>query len=551
MRSPRIIAVGVVLLLVPMAHGGEGKVHGSVQYEKIPFLDAKTGTLGLQLKKPVLTPVAGAKVELVLPNGAVLGSTYTDRAGAYAIAWSVAKETKAFVRVLASSKHVSVVNNKGILHGYTTKDALTLQNGDRKQDLTATDEGDHAGPFNILEAIRRADEFLEKVQPGILAKIPACTVMWTRGDNRAISHFSARNNQAFIMGDRETDSDEFDDFIIVHEYGHFVSANFAFNDSDGGNHGRGQKLDPRLAWGEGFANFFACAVLDDPYYVDTGKVAGKQGALLFMDLDENVPLGDNPGYWSEHTVGSVLWDVMDDGRQRPNRRRHKDDLQLGVGFKEVWQIVTGPLNERRHISIIDFCDVLVERNPKLGPKVAQMLKSRKIEYFPGKFPSVANPFHRPMEFGKEYSGAVDSRATPYFNLDSSHFYLLKLEQKSRVKIHLKITKSTTPASADIDLYLHDKRGPVGRSVATNGVGGTETIEKVLDPGVYYVQVKSYFNTKHSGSYTLKATVLGKNQNGVPRREDRRAHADQFFSWANARHHPATHPRYWHHSGNHW
>lgn len=518
MCSSRIVAVGIVLLLVPMAHAGAGKVHGTVQYEKIPYLDAKTGTLGLQLKNPILTPVAGAKVELVLPNGAVLGSTFTDRAGTYSIPWSVAEETKVFVRVMALSKHVKVVNNKETVHGYTAKDPLTLLNEDRQQDLTATDAEDHAGPFNILEAIRRADDFLEKTQPGILAKIPACTVMWTRGDNRAISHFSARNNQAFIMGDRETDSDEFDDFIIVHEYGHFVSANFAFNDSDGGNHGRGQKLDPRLAWGEGFANFFACAVLDDPYYIDTGKVKGKQGALLFMDLDENVPAGDNPGYWSEHTVGSVLWDVMDDGRQRAGRQRHMNDLHLGVGFKEVWQIVTGPLNDRRHISIIDFCDVLVERNPKLGPKVAQLLKFRNIDYFPGKFPSVANPFHRPMEFGKEYAGTVNSVSTPFFNLDSSHFYLFKLEQKSKVKIHMKITESTTPDRADVDLYLHDKRGPVGWSNATNGVGGTETIEKILGPGVYYVQVKSYFNKKHSGSYTLKATVPGKNQDGVRRGE---------------------------------
>ena len=69
-------------------------------------------------------------------------------------------------------------------------------------------------------------------------------------------------------------------------------------------------LDPRVAWSEGWANFFSCAVRNDAAFRDS---LGPNGTtVLKYDLEDNVPPGDNPGFWSEASVDTLLWDLYDD-----------------------------------------------------------------------------------------------------------------------------------------------------------------------------------------------------------------------------------------------
>ena len=170
-----------------------------------------------------ITPVDGARVDLVdAATNDVMGQAFTDSVGAYSIPWKVAKETDVFVRVMAVSKHVVVANKGGRIHSVRVKESFPVFKGDKNADLVARDKEDTAGAFNILDAIRRADEFLEK-QAGIdTKKLEKITVSWTPGYNGRpgdITSFSAKGNDktAFIYGDRSVDSDEFDDFVLIHE----------------------------------------------------------------------------------------------------------------------------------------------------------------------------------------------------------------------------------------------------------------------------------------------------------------------------------------------
>ena len=48
---------------------------------------------------------------------------------------------------------------------------------------------------------------------------------------------------------------------------------------------------------------------NDPVYRDS---LGLDGAtVLEHDLEVNSPAGDQPGYWSEFSVHSILWDLFD------------------------------------------------------------------------------------------------------------------------------------------------------------------------------------------------------------------------------------------------
>src|SRR5690606_4113615 len=53
------------------------------------------------------------------------------------------------------------------------------------------------------------------------------------------------------------DTDEFDQHVIAHEFGHYVEDWFARSDSIGGSHGYPDKLDLRVSFGEGWGNAFA------------------------------------------------------------------------------------------------------------------------------------------------------------------------------------------------------------------------------------------------------------------------------------------------------
>src|SRR4029077_19806398 len=98
-----------------------------------------------------------------------------------------------------------------------------------------------------------------------------------------------------------------DDFIILHEYGHYLAFHFSRDDSPGGDHSGNQRLDPRLAFSEGWASYFACAVLDDPRSLDTGTdIPGTGGVRVQYDVSKTRKLGDRPGPWSDFTVSSTL-----------------------------------------------------------------------------------------------------------------------------------------------------------------------------------------------------------------------------------------------------
>ena len=94
--------------------------------------------------------------------------------------------------------------------------------------------------------------------------------------------FSGSGNQHIaLLADLTEDTDEFDQHVIAHEFGHYIEFNFSRADNIGGAHGLGDKLDPRVAFGEGFGYAFAAIVLNDPVARDSfvdGTDAGLRAA---------------------------------------------------------------------------------------------------------------------------------------------------------------------------------------------------------------------------------------------------------------------------------
>jgi len=80
------------------------------------------------------------------------------------------------------------------------------------------------------------------------------------------THFDGDGN-LYILGDADSDTDEYDDHVIIHEWGHYFEQSFSRADSIGGPHGSGDRLDIRVAFGEGWGNAFSAIATDNPIYL--------------------------------------------------------------------------------------------------------------------------------------------------------------------------------------------------------------------------------------------------------------------------------------------
>lgn len=79
------------------------------------------------------------------------------------------------------------------------------------------------------------------------------------------SYYKYETNSFFITGGQLGDislanTDHFDDFASIHEMGHFIEEQCGRFDTPGGFHSIIIRVDSRLAWHEGWANYFAAVV---------------------------------------------------------------------------------------------------------------------------------------------------------------------------------------------------------------------------------------------------------------------------------------------------
>ena len=123
-----------------------------------------------------------------------------------------------------------------------------------------------SAPFAILDTVYQGIQTVIGVAP--TTNFPALIVDW--GSQANGTFFSSGNPQHIaLLSDLATDTDEFDQHVIAHEFGHYIENNFSRADNIGGAHGLGDKLDPRVAFGEGFGYAFAAIVLNDPVARDS------------------------------------------------------------------------------------------------------------------------------------------------------------------------------------------------------------------------------------------------------------------------------------------
>jgi hypothetical protein len=126
--------------------------------------------------------------------------------------------------------------------------------------------------------------------------------------------------------------------VVAHEFGHYIEHNFSRADNYGGSHGVGDKLDIRVAFGEGFGYAFGAMVLNDPIARDSFRDTSLNPPLVSgsFDIERNPPNPptDPVGCWcSESSVWALLYDLYDSGSEAGDT--------VALGFSPIWDVLRG------------------------------------------------------------------------------------------------------------------------------------------------------------------------------------------------------------------
>ena len=253
------------------------------------------------------------------------------------------------------------------------------------------------GVFNILDTLAIGSDFFRSVRGEIPSLV---TAVWQEeiggtffiSEEQCKEAGSVSGDCIFVRGDGELifgeafgDRDEFDDDIILHEYGHFIAHNFSTDNSPGGTHFLNDHTqDIRLSWSEGWATFFSSVVRKNPVNVDVG-VDGP--ALFAFSIDSNSLLFPliAPGQLersviyttSEVAVSSVLWDIFDS----LDSMEPFDSLSLGFG--PIWDIFSfwKESPPQPDTTMEAFWNEFGQVHPEFIPQNLSITRERQMEFF--------------------------------------------------------------------------------------------------------------------------------------------------------------------------
>ena len=458
-------------------------IAGQAFYQKIDVTDA-----GLDLDHPVMVPIRNARVEVFSRSKqSIVAVSETDQNGRFEV--SAPFESDLAVRVTSRLRDLSlrVADNTSLNSTYSVSSAAETQRSDSS--TLIADRSRISGAFNILEMVQRANETIRTADTAI--DPPAVTIYWSTKNTRrsgnvaqgfiGTSFFNVANNTAYILGDRNDDSDEFDDSVIIHEYGHLLAAKFSRDDSPGGETHPGDILDPRVAWSEGWANFFSSVVRNDSVWRDS---SGSNGTNVYrFDLNDKTPAADMPGYWSETSVGTLLWELYQGSELTRNTR---------YSFTQIWDAFTD-LRADHLVYLPYFLEHFVAQNPSAVDAVQSVAQLRSIDFRANVKPSVTMPFPRPMT-GNVASGYVDSAASRRTNLMQSSHYWSFAAPGGPVSIRMDLASTAGAGNVnanDLDIFLLDQNGRVLEKSNRGLNGQSESISARLSAGTYVVEVRSF------------------------------------------------------------
>ena len=315
---------------------------GHVTYDFVPATYAVASDTGtLDFSRASQRPVRNGLVRVV-EGTAVRAMTNTAADGSYSLTFSATSAGTLSVQALAKTASPAIAVQDNTSGNAVWAIGAAVPTGGGTVDLHATHgwlgtrynaATRTAAPFAILDSMYTAASAFLAARPAL--PFPLLKVNWspnnTTDSNGTVaqgfigtSYYDDASNEIFVLGKDGVDTDEFDNHVIVHEWGHYFEANVSRADSLGGDHSTGDVLDPRDAFSEGWGDAASGMLTNDPIYADT-YFMGTAIHAFGWDL-ENIPVPTDdptPGAFSEASVMRLLYDAWDPAND--------DAVSLGLG----------------------------------------------------------------------------------------------------------------------------------------------------------------------------------------------------------------------------
>jgi hypothetical protein len=410
------LLVGLAVLALTSCGGGGGgggggspsakvTVSGRITFDRVPF--ALLPATGLDYGQTAEVPARRVVVVALNSSASVLATTATDDNGDYSL--QVPANTNVRIRAKAQSVvtgtqaapaswNVSVLDNTNgnalyVLDGSLSNTGSTAEvrnlratSGWGGTSYTSTRA---AAPFAVLDTMYSAVRFVID-QGNYNEALPALNVYWsTRNTSStdfapASGHIQTTGYQVFsngvgngiyVLGDASlgvaSDTDEYDQHVLAHEFQHYIEYNLSRGDSWGGDHSLSDRLDLRMAFSEGFADAFSGMVLGDPVYRDSYGTGQSQDTHFDMESAKPADYAAVPGWFNELSVSSIVWDLFDTA---------VDGVDTGsVGYAPMLDVFRNELtNDVPLDSIFAFASALKQRAGVDATLVTTLVNQQQI-----------------------------------------------------------------------------------------------------------------------------------------------------------------------------
>ena len=522
-------------------------ISGKATYDNVPH---NIGTNGLNYLATTKDPIRGAVVELIQGASTIAQSDVTDLNGNYSFDVNP-NSGNYFIRIKSRALRVDTASWDAKVVDNTTLDPVTSQqtiyalDGSTFTVTTAAVNrptmnaasgwggtsytGTRAGaPFHILDRIMDGHLKLLTADPAIT--FPALEINWSSNNSSTGSgsladlrtgaigtsfYSSGQTNefsgpQIFILGAENSDTDEYDGHVIVHEWGHYFENNLSRSDSIGGAHSAGDRLDMRLAFGEGFGNAWSGIITDDSFYRDSLNTSQSQGFSIDVESNSNT----NMGWYNEGSVQSILYDLYDTTNDGAD--------SISLGFKPIYDVLVGPQKTTQSLtSIFSFITFFKSNNPASVAEIDALLTAQSINGTDiwgsgetndaGAVPSAkVLPIYTELTVGgaakqlcsiDDYdSPGISSNLTEDSGNKLSVFRFVRFTLASAGSYRFTISANSTKADPRMDVYVNVVTNP-GQFFtiddAADGVAEDKTLN--LAAGDYVAEVFEYDNTPYANS----------------------------------------------------
>lgn len=555
------------------------------QYRPINTVTTGQGTIRGLSGDPVIDTISDAEMMILNSAGEIIQCGTTNDDGSFQV--SVPRGSgditvKILSRAFNSKIKASVLEDQTSNSPYSLQKTITVGNdpinlGDflalARMSQSSKMEG---AAFNIFKSIFKANDYIRTQTANTAWVAEKVTIYWKAGFNpysyfgypdSLLSFYKPGERKLYILGGyngnvSSADTDHFDPAVILHEYGHFLEDIYGKTDSPGGYHNGDAVIDPRLAWSEGFANFFQGAVLNKSYYLDTAGFcndsleSGSCSQNVYITLNDDaavasfdrMPAGttDGEGNFREISISRTLYKIIS-----PVSASHP--LGAGIPFKEIWNIFSDGTAGYHAAAQAFRSSVLLNKNID---QVISSAYSSKVTYWNN---IITN--EKQSKTNKHYSNTFNEQALsscaqtilapvqdktvcagsycPYYKrsnqFKSNDFYRVDVTQAdidSSAVISMSYTQTNGSYPVDLDLYLYKQdysyfeeyqekeSGEQSQSIVKRGAriygaleNGYESISlSGLTPGVYMLVVKASTYNKTStgvgvsGQYVIQKTV---------------------------------------------